>query len=807
MIQDLRHAFTSLLKRPGFTGVAVLTLALGLAANITLFSAIDAILLRPLPFPDSDRLVSVRAMVKRDTWERRAFSLADFRDYRAQLAGFAGFASFTSDGGYNLTGDGEAARVDGQLVSHDYFSVLGAKPVLGRTFTPEEDGAPGQPPVVVLGHDLWQSRYAASPEIIGQQIRLNDVPHTVVGVMAPGFRGVNADAQLWVPSSTATPARWNGRGNRGQEVVALLKPGVTIDQARAELAAVGRQLAEAYPATNSGYSADLAPLREEIFGALRQPLLVLLGAVGFVLVITCVNVANLLLVRLAGRRREIAIRTSLGASRRDLARLFLGESAVIALAGGVLGVLLAAWGIGGLARWAPIDLPAYVTLKLNGPAMLFALLATTGCALAIGALPALLAGRADLNATLKDAGRTGGAGVGGTRARAMLVTAEIALSLSLLVASALFVRSFANLVTQAPGFSTENVLTLRTILPDARYRDAALPQFARTLVERAAALPGVQSAAIGSDSPLGGNSVAMFASIEGGSAVPAENEARVYAHFVTGGFFRATGITLLQGTTFADSYAPDSEQVVVISENFARRFWPNGDAIGQRLKAGRSGAGGPWFRIIGVVAEAKYRGLVANPTRDPDVYAAFPQLPRNSFTLVVRTADESGALATELRRLVASLDPNVPVFGLTTIEERVSRASASQRFSAQLMGGFALVALLLAALGLYGVVSFGVGERTQEIGVRMALGARPGDIAQIVLGGAGRLVAAGLFAGTALALVLVRFIESLLYRVDARDPLTYGAVAAVLALVTLVAAWLPARRAARVNPVEALRAE
>lgn len=804
----MKHALRSLARSPGFTTIAILTLALGIGVNTTIFSAAYAVLLQPLPFPDGDRLVSVRTMVKRETWERREFSLPDFRDYRAQSTGsFEAVANFSNGGGFNLTDDGEAARVDGELVSHDYFRVLGAKPALGRTFSPAEDSAPGLPPLVVLSHDLWRNRYAASPDILSRRIRLNDIEHTVIGVMPPGFRGVNGHAQLWVPTSTAVAARWNGRGNRTQEVVARLRSDVTLEQARAELAAIGARLAAEHPSTNASYSADLAPLAGELFGSLRRPLLVLFGAVGLVLIITCVNVANLLLVRLAGRRREIAIRVSMGASPGALARMFLAESVALSALGGVLGVLFAVWGISGLTRWAPIDLPPFVILELHWPAAVFALAAAALCALTIGALPARLAGRTDLNATLKETACTGHSGAAASRARAALVAAEIALSLALLVASALLTRSFVNLVTQSPGFSTENVITLRTNLPAARYHSGALQQFTHTLLDRAAALPGVRSVAIGSDSPLEGNPVALLTTIEGGSSVPAENEARVYTHFVTADFFRTTGIALLQGETFASSYAEKSDPVVIVSENFARRFWPRGDAIGKRLKPGRLTANTPWFRIIGVAAETKYRGLVANPTRDPDVYGAFAQVPQGNFTLIARTASGGGTLAADLRPLVAALDPNAPVFDVTTIEERIERASASQRFSAQLMSGFAIVALLLAATGLYGVVSFSVGERTREIGVRMALGARPGDIARMILGGTGRLVAIGLGAGVVLAFALTRFIETMLFDVNAHDPLIYVGVAASLATVALFAAWLPARRAARVDPATALRAE
>lgn len=801
----MKSAVRSLLNVPGFTAVAILTLAVGIGANTAIFSAVHAILLKPLPFPESERLVSVRTVVKRDAWERRAFSLPDFRDYRAQATdSFEGFATYVGTNG-TLTGDGDAIQLRGELVSHDYFTVLGVKPLLGRTFTVEEDTPSGPAAVVVIGHDLWRNRYGSAPDILGREIRLNEVPHTIIGVMEPGFRGAEDSAEAWVSTAAFGASQWNTRSSRGREVVARLRAGVTLTQARAELAAIGTRLATAYPDSNTNYSADAAPLRDELFGALRRPLLVLLGAVGFVLVITCVNVANLLLVRLAARRREIAIRVSVGATRGTLARMFLVESAALAVAGGALGVLFAAWGVAALARWAPVNLPRFVALELHWPAVAFALCATAGCALAIGALPALLASRTDLNAALKDGAR--GARSGGGRMRAALITVEIALSLALLVASVLFVRSFINLVTQAPGFSTENVATLRTILPPARYNPAAVQQFTRTLLERAAALPGVQAVAIGSDSPLEGNTSATTATVEGGSPVPAENEARAYVHFVTSDFFRATGIALLQGEAFAPSYPANIDRVAIVSESFARRFWPKGDAIGKRLKSGRSGADAPWSRIIGVVADTKYRGLVANPTRDPDIFSPFEQTPRGSFTVIVRSTSDSGAAAAGLRQIIAGLDPDVPAFSVTTIEERIRRSSANQRFSAQLMGGFAVVAVALAALGLYGVVSFSVGQRTQEIGVRMALGAKPWDIARMVFASTGRVIVAGLAVGVAVALVLARFVEGLLYDVSPRDPLTYGAVACLLAFVALLAAWLPARRAARVDPMMALRTD
>jgi len=419
----------------------------------------------------------------------------------------------------------------------------------------------------------------------------------------------------------------------------------------------------------------------------------------------------------------------------------------------------------------------------------------------------MLAARTDLNAALKDAGRTGHSGTGLTRVRTILVTVELALSLALLVASSLLVRSFINVISQAPGYRTEKLVFQRVVLPSLRYGDNARSQFGRTLLDRVAALPGVQSAALASDTPLDGNVYASSITIEGDSFVPAENEGRAYIHIVTGGFFETTGMTLLQGGGFDGSTNSNSEPVVIVSERLARRFWPKGDAIGKRFKLGKTNSQNPWLRITGVVADAKHRSLIRSPATDPDLYLSFEQRPAPGFAIVLRTAGNGRSVGAAVRQVVASLDATIPVFELATIEQRISRASASQRFSAQLMGVFSVVALLLAAIGLYGVVSFSVGQRTQEIGVRMALGARPVDILALILAGTGRLVTIGLLAGSALAIVLTRFIQALLFNVNAHDPLTYIGVGLVLATVALFAAWLPARRASRVDPMAALRTE
>ncbi len=797
----------SLGKSPAFTLIAVATLALGLGACTTIFSIVYGLLIRPLPFPAAEQLVSVRTMVKRDAWERRSFSLPDFRDYRAQATrSFDAFVAYDERGSYNLTGGSEALRVSASLVSHDYFALLGARPTLGRTFTAEEDSEPGKHFVAILSDALWRSRFGADPAILGRTIQLNGRDHTVVGVMPPSFISLNPESQLWLPIALTGNA-WTRRNERWHDVVARLKPGATLEQARTELATIGARLQRDYPEANTNYSTDLAPLRDEFFGELRQPLLLLLGAVGCVLLITCANVANLLLVRLSTRRREIAIRTSLGASRGALARLFLVESAALAALGGAGGLLLSIWLIELLVHFNPVSLPAYAQPALHWPVFLFTVLATAGSTLAIGFLPALLASRTDPQAGLKSSTRTT-ADAGSGRVRSGLVVAEIAVTLALLTGSALLLRSFVNLMQQAPGYRTERSLALRVTLPASSYATPeSAREFARQLRERAAALPGVVSAALGVGSPLDGNDSATIFTVEHQPPVSFGSEPRAYWHIVSPEFFATVGIPFLRGETFPSHLSPDSEPVAIVSESFARRFWPEGDALGKRFKRMRADSADPWLRIVGVVADSKYRGLVANPTRDPDYFIPFDQRPIRSLTLLVHTSGPSAAPVPDLRALVASLDANLPLFDVTTIEERMGRASAQQRFSALLMAGFAGASLLLAALGLYGVVSFAVGARTQEFGVRMALGARPADILRLVLRGSGRLLAAGVVVGLVLSLGLAQFLAHQLFDISAWDPATYALVIATLVVVALAATFLPARRATRVDPIIALRAE
>lgn len=811
MIQDLRHALTSLWKSPGFTLVAVFTLALGLGANTAIFSYVHAILLRPLPFPTQDRLVTIYGAVQRDGWERRAFSLADFRDYQAQatthFAQLAGYA----DNSVTLTGGtGAAERLYGELVTASYFPALGVPPFRGRAFRPEEDAVPGATPVALISESLWRRRFGADPGILERKIQLNETSFAIVGVMPDGFRGISDHAEVWMPMAMVdplvSPEAWTRRGWRWHEGVGLLKPGATLSQAQAELDTVGAAIAQAHPEDSAGYGARAIALRDELVGDLRQPVLTVLVAVGCVLLITCVNVANLMLVRLNGRRAELGIRASLGAGRTHLARLFLAEAALIGLFGGALALLMALWGIDLLRQIT--EVPQYIEPRLNWPVFLFAAALAAGSALAVGIFPAWEAGRRDLLSVLKDGGRGAAGAVAGQRTRAGLLVAEITLALALLIGSGLVARSYYNLVNLDPGFRTSGLLTGNFELPPTRYDAARLQAFRVQLQTQLAALPGVRSAALSTNTPLDGNTSSTFAVADRATPDPADNEFRVYTHSVSPGYFATLGIPFVAGGDFDPAMAagPDSEPVTIVSESVARKFWPDGGAIGQRIKAGR-GSRATWTRIVGVVAETRNRRLPENPTRDPDIYQPIARHPGTLTSLTVQTDGDAAALQPAVRKALATLDPNIPLYQVSTIEERIRQRTSGPRLITQLTGFFSGVAIILACLGIYGVVSFNVGLRTQEIGVRMALGARPADILNLVLGGTGRLVLAGVVLGLALAFALSRLMASLLYNVPAGDPLVYGGGAVILALAALVAAWFPARRAARVNPVEALRSE
>lgn len=802
VLPDLRYALRLFLKTPGLTCAAVLALALGIGANTAIFSVVNAVLLRPLPFSAADRLVNVQETARRATVERRAVSYPNFEDWRRETRGFLEIAA-VSDDGFTLSAANGSERLNGEMVSSSYFRTLGVEAERGRTFTASED-APGQSGVVVLSHNLWRRRFEADPAAMGRLLTLNQRPFTVVGIMPARFRGLSDTAEIWVPmAGFADPQVLARRGSRWHGVVARLRPGVSIEQAQAEMSAIARRLEEAYPDVNRNRGAVVIPLREQLFGDLRRALLVLLGAVCCVLLIACANVANLMLARASGRRKELAIRAAVGAERGRLIRQLLTESVVLALLGGTIGILLAIWGIDLLIALNPVTLPEFVRIGIDARVLFFTAAVSLASGVAFGIIPALVASAPDLHDTLKDTSRRTAGDAGGMRLRSLLVVSEVALALMLLVGAGLLMKSLQRIYTLDPGFVPQGALTMRVVVPEGRYAGPKAALFARELVEKLEALPGVERAALGTNVPLDGNSSANVATIEGRELSGPDDEIRVYVHRITPGFFGTLGTPLAAGRDFTtDDSDPTRTGVVVISQTMARRHWPDAVPIGRRLKLRND-----LFTIVGVAGDVKYRDLLENPSADPDIYFPLFRTPDLSFSLLLRATSDPSQLASSVHQQVQRLDPEVPVFDVATVTELVSNQTARARFSALLLSIFASAALVLAVVGIYGVMAYSVSQQTHQIGVRMALGAQARDVLQLVVGRGLFVVAAGVGLGLVGAFALTRVLAGLLYGVTTTDPATFVAVAALLGLVAMLACYLPARRATKIDPILALRGE
>ena len=810
--QDLRYGARTLRKKPGFTLVAVLTLALGIGANTAIFTVINAALLRPLPYPDANQIAVVATTMRRETIEVRSTSYPDFVDWRDHNTVFERLAARTSTS-FTLTGGDEPEHVNGELVSADYFPLLGVRAAFGRTFLPEEDRTPDTHRVVLVGHGLWQRRLGGNPELVGKTIQLSDGNYTVIGILPPGFRGISDQAEIWLPMMMASSIRRAGhmqeRDQRWLSTVARLKPGVTLAQAQTEMDVITSRLEQAYPDSNSNRGARVTLLHERFFGELQLTLWILLGAVGCVLLVACANVANLQLQRAAGRASEMAIRLALGATPRRLLRQLLTESLLLALTGGALGVLLAWWSVGFLIKLSPVTFPSFVNLTLDAPVLGFSLLISVLTGAMFGLAPALQAARPALTETLKAGGRNVSGALGRNRLLSSLVVSEIALALTLLVGAGLMMRSLQRLQAVDPGFNSERLLTMQVSLPAQRYRLDQMAAFSQQLHERLQALPGAQSVALASDLPLSGSTSAGPIELEGQPATSADDEIRMYRHRVTPGFFSTLGIPLIKGRDFTSGDHAQAPGVVIISEAMARRYWPDEDPIGKRLREDSHGSPtpGPWMSIIGVAGEVKYRGLPQNPNTDPDVYYSLPQWPRADLFLAVRTDVETDSLVAAVRAELQKLDPNLPAYGVTTMAEQVANQTRQSRFSTWLLGIFGTLALALAAVGIYSVMGYAVEQRAREIGIRLALGAGAGDVLKMVLGQGMRLALLGVGLGLSVALGLTQLMKRLLFGVVAADPLTYAAIALLLTLVALLACYIPARRASRVDPMVALRSE
>jgi putative ABC transport system permease protein len=817
-LQDLRFAVRTLRKRPAFTLVAILTLALGIGANAAVFSVVDSVLLAPLPFRNADRLTLIWAsypdLARRlGLPDKLPVSPGTFYDWKTDSA-FEKMAMVGAER-VSLTGDGEPEQLAAVKASGELFQVLGTPALAGRFLLPEDD-VPGKRTVVVLSHDLWRRRFGGDRNVVGRTIHIDGAPLTVVGVMPSAFTfprgeempqgtGFAAQPDVWMPMSL-TLAERQERGNHGQIAVGLLRPGRSIPAAQSEMDAISRRLATAFPETDGGWSGRVAPLREELVGDIRPALLILLAAAGLVLLIACVNVANLLLAQAAERQKEISIRTALGASRRRMVRQLLTESALLALAGGAAGLVLALWGVRAFAVWIPAGVPVSGRIALDPLTLLFALGVTLLAGLLAGLVPAFQMGGPDLAESLREGTRAGSGTARGNRTRSALVIVETALAVLLVVGAGLLIRSFTRLNTVDPGFRPQGVLSLQVLLPERTYPDAVKRwSFVSGVLERLRALPGVTAAGAVSNLPLSGEEEIEALILEG-QPRPKESEVPL-ADFrrASPGYFEAMGIRPVQGRAFAEIDSAQSPAVAVVDETFARTYWPGADPIGKRFHFGSYDSKAAWLTVVGVVGNVRNSGLHVEPR--PQVYVPMAQRSSGKEYFVLRAQGDPKNLVAGARSAVFAVDRDQPVAKIRTMETVISESMARRRFNMILLGVFAALALVLAAVGIYGVTSHSVARRTREMGLRMALGAQPGGVLLLVLRDAGALTLIGLATGIVLALVATRLMTSLLFNTGTTDPVTFASVAAALALVSLFAAWVPARRATQVDPMMAMRAD
>jgi putative ABC transport system permease protein len=809
MFQDLRFGLRMLLKKPGFTLIAVLTMALGIGANTAIFSVVNAVLLNPLPFAEPERLIRIYGHFLSVSQDKMSASVPEFTDYREQTSSFEQIAGY-DDFSANLTPkDGEPERVEALLVTPELFSVLKTTPQTGRVFLPEE-AQDGHDDVVLISNELWRRRFGADPNVVGQKVIVNGRNNIVIGIMPPGFAFPHRTElwkPLWFPAEQYDQQR---RGNRGVEVIGRLNQTVSLPAAQAKMDHLAAQLTEQYPLNyeSRGWKIGVVSLLDDYVRDARIGLLVLLGAVAFVMLIACANVANLSLTRATARRQEIAVRLALGAGRWRVTRQLLTESVLLALAGGAAGLLLAVWGAGLLLRFAPDDLPRINEVRLDGRVLAFTFAVSLVTGILFGLVPALAASNPDLNETLKEGGRGGTGSAKRQRMRSAFVIAEMTLALVLLVGAGLMLKSFWRLQRVDPGFNPDGVLTMRMMLPfETHQTSAQRGAFYRQVLERIKSAPGVEAVSATSRVPLtqGGSSGTISGenSAVGPSDLPVEAE----WSWVTPDYFQAMGTALLTGRAFTEADAEGAALVAVVDESFAQRYYPSEDPVGKRIKRGKLNSTRPWMTIVGVVRHVQSRRLDA--ASGVQVYFPFYQdATAYNMSLVVRTSvSDPHSLSSTVLAAIQSLDKNQPVYDVFTLRQILGDSMAQRRFSMLLMGMFAAVALALAAVGIYGVMSYSVVQRTHEIGIRIALGAQTSDVLKLVIGQGMTLILIGVAIGLAAALALTRLLETLLFGVSATDPVTFVSISLLLALVSLLACYLPAKRAAKVDPMIALRYE
>lgn len=793
--QDLRYGIRMLFKHPGFTAIAVLTLALGIGANTAIFSVVNAVVLRPLPFEDPERII--RMWGKFSQGDHAATSPPDFLDYRAQNSTFEEFAAMRSSS-YNLTGDAEPERIIAADVTTNFFRALGIKPIQGRAFSPEEE-QPGLAGVAIISEGLWRRRFGGVLPITGKTLTLDGKSYTVVGVASNAARLLE-DTEVWVPLTFDRP-NMKVRRFHFLRTIGRLKPGVTQQQAQADLDAVSMGLERQYPDSNTTWRLRLVPLRDELLGDIRTGLYVLLGAVAFVLLIACANIANLLLARAAGRQKEIAIRSALGARPTRLIRQLLTESIVLSTAGGAVGLLLAVWGTELLVKMTPDTIARAHEIGVDNRVLGFTLLLSLLSGVVFGLVPALQTSKPDLTESLKEGGKGTVAGMGNNRTHSFLVVTEMALALVLLVGAGLLVQSFRRLQEVDPGFDPANTLTMRLFLPESKYGEPGRPSaFLDQVLERVAALPGVKAVGTTTHLPMRGGGDTYF-KIEGRPFKDPNQQVTALNPSISHDYLNAMGIPLVKGRPFTEQETKEPIKTVIINEAFARNYFPAEDPLGKRLviDMGESMT----CEIIGVTRDVKQFSLQSQSA--PTMY--LPSIEVGRANLVVRTPGDPLAMTAAVRAAVQSVDKDQPIANVLSMEQILSSSVAEPRFRTLLLSVFAALALALAGVGIYGVMSYAVARRTHEIGIRMALGARPGDTLRLVVGQGMTLALIGVAVGLAAAFALTRLLSSLLFGVSATDPLTFAVIALLLTSVAAVACYIPARRATRVDPMVALRYE
>ena len=804
MLKDIKYGLRGLIKHPTFTAIAIVTLALGIGANTAIFTVVNAVVLRPLPYPDSERLAML--WTTKDANQEQPLSFGDYNDLKSQAKSFSAIGAASPLWNFTLTGDGEPEPIQGMYVSANLFEILKVAPERGRVFTSDEDRV-GGPPVAIISRRLWERRFGADPNAVGKQLSISGVSATIVGVMPAEFQFLDPAAEVWAPLSQNQFAS-SARQVRLLSVVGRLNDGVEASEAGAELTNIAQRLAGAYPDANGGVSLRLVPLHQQVTGKVRPALLLLFGAVGLVLLIACANIINLMLVRGAARHKEIAVRSALGAGRMRLLRQLLTESITLSVLGGAAGVVLGSWGVNALLALNPIPIPSYNKIGIDMTVLVFTLAASVITGIVFGLAPAWQTLRLDLSSALKEGGRGAVVETRQRRLSSLLVIAEMAMAMVLLIGAGLLLRSFARLLDVKPGFTTENLLTMQVGLPNTSYQQPQKRvQFFQQLEATLKAAPEVSDVGVVTRLPLMStlNNITTFLAIEGRD-VPVSERPEIDFRRASTGYFQAMGIPLLSGRLVTEQDVTNNTGSVVINEAMARRFWPGEDPVGKRIStATSSGQHTQWQTIVGVVGSVRHLGLDIEPR--PEIYYHTNTVPPFGPVVVIRTTSDPKRLISIARAKVRELDRDVPISNVNTMEELVAQSVAQRRFGMFLLGAFAVLALLLAAIGIYGVVSYSVTQRTQEIGVRMALGASAADVLKLVLRNGMSLALIGVGLGLAGAFALTRLMSKLLFEVTPTDVTTFALVSVGLIAVALLACYLPARRAMKVDPLEALRYE